>query len=193
MMRSVIQGADSLTNTIRLGTHYAMMHNLRKDINQIIKNIGKEKDIEHVRIYNKGGQIKFANQNVEIGRITNIKAEACYICHKSEPPLIHLDLLERTRIFHSQDGSRLLGIITPIYAEPACSSNSCHAHLPGQKVLGALDVVVSLKETDQEIWTYGKWLVINIVFVFLIISAVILFIMLRFVRQPIKKWWVEPG
>lgn len=187
MMRSVIQGADSLTNTIRLGTHYAMMHNLRKDINQIIKNIGKEKDIEHVRIYNKGGQIKFANQNVEIGRITNIKAEACYICHKSEPPLIHLDLLERTRIFHSQDGSRLLGIITPIYAEPACSSNSCHAHLPGQKVLGALDVVVSLKETDQEIWTYGKWLVINIVFVFLIISAVILFIMLRFVRQPIKK------
>ena len=187
VMRSVIQGADRLANTIRLGTHYTMMHNLRKDINKIIKNIGKEKDIEHVRIYNKGGQIKFSNQNLEIGQITNIKAEVCYICHKSEPPLIHLDLLERTRIFYSQDGSRLLGIITPIYSEPGCSSNSCHAHLPGQKVLGALDVVVSLKETDKEIWLYGQWLTANIVFVFLITSAVILFIVLRFVRRPIKK------
>jgi len=187
VIRSVIQGTERLTNTIRLGTHYAMMHNLRKDINKIIQNIGKEKDIEHVRIYNKGGQIKFSNQNVEIGRTTNIKSEACYICHKTEPPLIHLDLLERTRIFHAPDGSRLLGIITPIYSKTGCSSNSCHAHLPGQKVLGALDVVVSLKETDKEIWLFGKGLVANVVFVFLITSAVILFIMLRFVRQPIKK------
>jgi histidine kinase len=187
VMRTVSQGADRLTNTIRLGTHYAMMHNLRKDINRIIKNIGQEKDIEHVRIYNKGGQIKFSNQNAEIGRITNIKAEACDICHKTEPPLINLDLLERTRIFYSQDGSRLLGVIAPIYSEPGCSSNSCHTHLPGQKVLGALDVVVSLKETDQEIWTYGKWLAVNIAFIFLMTSAVILFIVLRFVRRPIKQ------
>lgn len=182
-----MQGADRLTNTIRLGTHYAMMHNLREDINRIIKNIGKEKDVEHIRIYNKGGQIKFSNHNVEIGRITNIKAEACYICHKTEPPMIHLDLSERTRVFSSPDGGRLLGIIAPIYSEPGCSSNSCHAHLPGQKVLGALDVVVSLKETDQETWTYGKWLAVNIAFIFLMTSAVILLIVLRFVRRPIKK------
>jgi len=187
VMRSVVQGADRLTNTIRLGTHYAMMNNLRKDINRIVKNIGKEKNIAHVRIYNKDGQIKFSNQNVEIGRITDIKAEACDICHKSEPPLIHLDLLERTRIFHAPDENRLLGIIAPIYSEPGCSSNSCHAHLPGQKVLGALDVVVSLKETDKEIWTYGKWLALNIVFIFLMTSVVILFVALRFVRKPIKK------
>ena len=188
VMRSVIQGADRLTSTIRLGTHYAMMNNLREDINRIIKNIGKEKNIEHVRIYNKGGQIKFSNQNAEIGRITNIKAEACDICHKTEPPLINLDLLERTRIFYSQDGSRLLGIIAPIYSEPGCSSNSCHTHLPGQKVLGALDVVVSLKETDQETWIYGKWLVANVVFVFLMTSAVILFIVLRLSGDPSNKW-----
>lgn len=182
-----MQGANRLTNTIRLGTHYAMMHNLREDINRIIKNIGKEKDVEHIRIYNKGGQIKFSNQNAEIGRITNIKAEACDICHKSEPPMVNLDLLERTRVFFSPDGSRLLGIIAPIYAEPGCSSNSCHAHLPGQKVLGALDVVVSLKETDQETWTYGKWLAVNIAFIFLMTSVVILVIVLRFVRRPIKQ------
>ncbi|UCD33721.1 MAG: PAS domain S-box protein, partial [Desulfobacterales bacterium] len=187
VMRSVIQGADRLTNTIRFGTHYAMLHNLRKDINQIIKNIGKEKDIEHVRIYNKHGQIKFSNQNEEVDQITNLKAEVCYICHKSEPPLTHLDLLERTRIFNAQDGSRLLGIITPIYSESGCSSNACHAHLPGQKMLGALDVVVSLKETDKALWLYGKWLVTDILLVFLITSAVILFIVLRFVRRPIKK------
>jgi histidine kinase len=187
VMESVVKGADQLTNTIKLGTHYAMMHNLRKDINKIVKNIGEEKNIEHVRIYNKGGQIKFSNQNLEIGRITKIKAEACFICHKTEPPLVTLDLPERTRIFHSADGVRLLGIITPIYSTPGCASNTCHAHLPGQKVLGALDVVVSLKETDKEIWFFGKRLVTNIGIVFLITSAMILFFVLRFVRRPIKK------
>ena len=151
VMRSVVQGADRLTSTIILGTHYAMMHNLREDIHQIIKKIGDEQGIEHVRLYNKEGQIKFSNQNLEIGRTTKIKSEACFICHKAEPPLVNLDLSERTRIFHSPDGVRLLGIITPVYAEPGCDSTDCHAHLPDQKVLGALDVVVSLKDTDKEI------------------------------------------
>ena len=83
--------------------------------------------------------------------MTNIKDEACYVCHRSEPPLSELSLSERTRIFSSPQGYRLLGIISPIYSEPGCSSNSCHFHPVDKKVLGALDVVVSLEETDKEI------------------------------------------
>ena len=187
MMEGIIARTDGLSHTIKLGTHYAMMNNLRDDITRIIKNIATEKDLENIRIYNKEAQIKFSNKDAELDRMTNIKTEACYICHRSEPPLSELKLSERTRIFTSPQGHRLLGIISPIYSEPGCSSAACHAHAEGLKVLGALDLVIALDATDKELAVVKKWLVAFATFIFLITSAVIIFFVLRFVKQPIKK------
>jgi histidine kinase len=187
MMKGIIQGADGLTHTIKLGAHYAMMHNLRDDITRIIKNIALEKELENIRIYNKSGQIKFSNRDTEIDQMTNIKAEACFVCHRSDPPLSELSLSERTRVFTSPLGHRLLGIISPIYSEPGCSSNTCHAHPADKKVLGALDLVISLEKVDNELGVFKKWLVAFAFFLFFIISAVIIFFVLRFVKRPINQ------
>jgi ferredoxin len=101
LMENIVAGVDRLTNTIKLGTHYAMMLNSQADINQIINNIGRQKEIASIRIYNKEGEIKYSNRPSEIDTTTNIKNEACYICHRTEPPLSALRLEERTRIFNS--------------------------------------------------------------------------------------------
>ena len=45
LLKNIVVGTDRLTNTIKLGTHYAMMSNSRDDINQIINNIGKQEEI----------------------------------------------------------------------------------------------------------------------------------------------------
>lgn len=185
-MQSIVEGTDRLTNTIKLGTHYAMMINSRDEINQIIRNIGRQKEIENIRIYNKDGQIKFSNRDSDIEQITNIKAEACYICHRSEPALYELELAQRTRIFTSPRGYRLLGVISPINNEPGCSSE-CHFHPKDKKILGALDVVVSLKGTDADILRYEEGIISLTVFVFLVTSVIIFIIVLKFVKQPIKK------
>jgi histidine kinase len=186
MMAGIIEEADGLSQAIQLGTHHAMMHNLRDDLTRIIKNIAQEK-LDNIRIYNKNGEIKFSNEDSELDRMTNIKDEACYVCHRTDPPLSELSLSERTRIFTSPQGDRLLGIISPIYSEPECSSNACHAHPEGQKVLGALDLVISLDGTDNEIALFKRWLVAFAVFVFLITSAVIVFSVSQLVKRPIKK------
>ena len=183
----ILESADWLSNTIKLGTHYAMMHNLRDDITQIIKKIAKEKKLETIRIYNKNGEIKFSNRDSEIDHMTNIKAEACHICHHTDPPLSELGLPERTRIFRSPDNDRRLGIISPIYSEPGCASDSCHAHPKGKKVLGALDVVISLDKTDKELAFFKRWLMIFAVSLFLITSTVIILFIMRFVKRPIRK------
>jgi histidine kinase len=187
LMQGIVEGADALSHTVMLGTHYAMMNNLRDELTLIIKNIAQEKKLENIRIYNKEGEIKFSNRDSELNRMTNIKDEACYICHRTDPPLIELNLAERTRIFTSPRGYRLLGIISPIYSEPGCSTSACHAHPPGKSVLGALDLVISLDATDKEIGLFKKWLLAFAVFIFLITSAVIIFFVLRFVKRPIKK------
>ena len=61
IMQGILEGADGLSHSIKLGMHYAMMHNLRDDITLIIKNIAREKKLENIRIYNKSGEIKFSN------------------------------------------------------------------------------------------------------------------------------------
>jgi len=187
VMDSIISEADSLTNTIKLGSHYAMMHNLRDDITSIIKKFASERKLDSLRIYNKEAQIKYSNQDSEVDQATNIKAEACNECHRSEPPQTHLSLAERTRIFSSPEGHRLLGIISPIYSEPGCSSGACHVHPPGKKVLGALEVVVSLASIDTDLSRFQNLMLIFGLLVFLITASTIFFFLLRFVKRPIKK------
>jgi histidine kinase len=186
-MQNIVGTTDRLTTTIQLGTHYAMMLNSRDDINQIIMNIGRLPEIENIRIYNKAGEIKYSNQPSEVDLSTNIKAEACDICHQSEPPLSEIALHQRTRIFNDTRGYRLLGIISPIRNEPGCSTDDCHVHPRDKKILGALDLVVSLEETDASLYHLQRGIIFMSISVFLLTSTIIFFFVLRFVNRPVKK------
>ncbi len=186
MMKDIMANTDRLGNTIRLGAHYAMMLNSRDDINQIIKNVGRQKEIETIRIYNKEGRIKFSNQPEEVDKSTNIRDEACSVCHYTEPPLTRLSLEEKTRIFQSDEGHRLLGTISPIYSEPGCSGD-CHFHKEGEIVLGALDLVVSLKETDKAILRFEQGVIVFAAILFFVTSFLIFGVVLKFVSRPIHR------
>jgi histidine kinase len=187
VMADILADCDRLSEAILLGTHYAMMFNARDDINQIINNMGRLKGLEHVRIYNKDGQIKYSNLQAEVGRSTGIKTEACDICHRTDPPMERLSLNARERIFKSADDTRLMGVITPIYNESGCSSNACHAHPEGKIILGALDVVLSLSETDAQLQRFQNWLALFAVIVLAVTSTAIFFILLHFYITPIRR------
>jgi histidine kinase len=98
-----------------------------------------------------------------------------------------VELAGRTRIFDAPGGYRLLGIISPIYNEPGCSTGSCHVHPKDKKVLGALDVVLSLAGTDKEIASYARGIIGLAMIIFLGASAIIGIFLLRFVNRPIKE------
>ncbi len=183
----VVSGTERLSNTIKLGTHYSMMLNSRDDINQIINNIGRLEQIQNIRIYNKDGAIKFSNRPEEVDQVTNIKSEACHICHHSDPPRVDVELSDRTRYFRADKGPPLLGIITPIFNEAGCSTSDCHFHQPDKKVLGALDVVVSLADTETEIRFMEKGVIGLALAAFLVTSAIIFVFVMRFVNRPIRK------
>jgi len=188
---SVASGVERLGNTIKLGTHYAMMLNSRDDITEITKQIGEQKGIENIRIYNKRGQIKFSNIAGEIERTTNVRNEACLVCHKQEPALEQVALSERTRIFDPGEGYRHLGVITPIYNEPFCAGEACHTHPEKTRVLGLLDVVVSLKDTDQDIQAYQRRIIALAASLFLGTSLVVAIFLMRSLNRPIRKLIAE--
>ena len=198
LRKDIVAETERLGNTIKLGAHYAMMHNSRDDINQIIMNISNQEGIESLRIYNKQGEIKFSNHPSEIDQTGNIQSEACIICHRADPPLINCGLEERTRIIVSPRGYRLLGVISPIPNQPGCSTKDCHFHSPEKKILGALDIVISLAKSDKEILFMEKGIIGLAAMAFLVISAIILVLVLKFVNRPIRQlikntWAISKG
>ena len=186
LLNDALKDADRISNTIKLGTHYAMMLNSRDDINQIIQNVAKQKEIKNIRIYNKKGYVKFSNIQKEVNKIAHLDFEACKLCHLYDPPLVELPLEQRKRIFTSNTGEKHLGIITPIYNEPGCAGN-CHFHNKEDKLLGALDMVVSLQDTENEIKNYEQSIFLLASIIFIVPSILIFFFIYKFVIYPVRQ------
>ena len=74
----------------------------------IITNISKQHGIINIRIYNKQGEIKYSNRGDEIDTITNIKDEACYICHRTDPPIDEIELAKTQGFATASLGPRIL-------------------------------------------------------------------------------------
>ncbi|MEW6671206.1 MAG: ATP-binding protein [Thermodesulfobacteriota bacterium] len=183
----IVADADRLSHTIILGTHDAMLHDSRGDIARIIENIGRQKELRALRIYNKDGVVKYSSRPAEIDQAVDIQARVCSVCHLSSPPLSQVDLAKRAWFTTTPKGSRQMEIVTPIRNEPRCTSGPCHIHSGEKKFLGALNLIFSLEQTEKEILHLEKGIIALAGFVFLVTSTIIFVFVMRFVNLPIKK------
>ncbi|MBK5274768.1 MAG: cytochrome C [Desulfuromonadales bacterium] len=149
--RGEIVHATNLADTILKSTRYAMHKSDRETLATIIRNVGEQKGVDHVRIFNKKGVVTFSAKSGEINRQVDKKAEGCIVCHKEAVPVSNLGTMQQARTFRNPDGMDVMSITAPIYNEPDCSSAACHFHLPGQKVLGTLDIGLSRAELERSL------------------------------------------
>jgi two-component system NtrC family sensor kinase len=97
-----------------------------------------------------------------------------------------VDVPSRARIFRAEGGRRL-AMVTPIYNELSCSEAECHAHPPGQTVLGVLDVALDLSHVDAEVRTV-KVRAVKAGGVHVLVLAVLVILFTRFfVEKPIRQ------
>jgi two-component system NtrC family sensor kinase len=149
LLSQVVAESDLLSHTIRNTLHRAMLLDRRSDAYLIMQDVAREPGIEMVRMMDGEGRITFSTEREEVGRLVDRRAEACSACHAEGEPIHRPGLANRSRVFGSE-GHRVLGIVTPLYNESSCSSAACHAHPADRKVLGVLDVGVSLQRLDAE-------------------------------------------
>ncbi len=147
-LKELERSAHQLSETVKSSTKYDMLLNQRESVHRIINTIGAQPGIEKVRIFNKEGAIIFSTDTLDVGKLVDKKAEACYACHAADQPLERVPIEDRTRIFQAEKQPATLGIINPIYNEPSCWQAACHAHDAQQKVLGVLDITMSLAEVE---------------------------------------------
>ncbi len=182
----VIQGAGQFSDTVKRSTHYAMLHNRWEDAFQIMETIGKQEGVARVRVFTKEGLILFSTDRLELGRAVDKQAESCYACHAAERPLERLNLPDRTRIYQDKAGERFLGMITPLYNEPGCSEG-CHVHPASKRVLGVLDISLSLAQADAEIAAGTRRTLAFAGTTLLLVAAILAVIVRRGVVRPVRE------
>lgn len=180
--------ANKLSETIRNSTHLSMLENRTDETHMIINTISEEPGIQEIRIFNKEGSIIFSSQKEFIGEMVDKNAEACYGCHTANKPLERLPMEDRMRIYDSpQDSSRILGTINPIYNEPSCWEADCHVHPAEQKVLGVLDVKLSLKEVDAQIASSEFRSIIFALIAIALLSLIIGIFVRKWIEKPVNE------
>jgi len=141
--RYAVRHSSDLAATVVKATRYAMLKGDRDSLLNTIGSIGEQQEVEHVRIFNKQGLIMFSGHHDEVGTLVDKVDAGCIGCHAGAQPATRLGPMEQARQFVNGDGHAVLAITAPIYNEAACSS-ACHAHDPGQAILGTLDIGLSL-------------------------------------------------
>lgn len=188
LIAEVERHANQLSETVVASTRLDMMLNQRDRIQQIIKAIGTQKHIRDVRVLNKVGEIIYSSDSSSINKMVDKNAESCFACHYEDKPLEHLTMTERTRIFRMHpDSNRVLGIITPIYNEKSCWQADCHAHAANQKVLGVLDVSISLADVDNSILSSELKILFFAIIAIAGVGLVIAFFIRRWVSNPVNE------
>ncbi len=143
----VLTGAERASEFLEGSLLTEMMENNREHIHDAIWRLGRDPEIEVVRIYNKRGEVAFSSDSAEIGSKVDMRAQACLACHETALPLTSPDTEDLFRIHVHPNGDRVLRLITPIRSRENCSEG-CHVHGRSESVLGVLDVQMSLATTD---------------------------------------------
>ncbi len=139
--------AEQQSEVLRRSASHYMLKNDRVGLYEMMINMADQPGIVRVRIMNSEGVISYSTLPSEVGGSVNKGAEACYGCHEESKPLALLKRSDRFRVYRN-DGKRVLGVITPIENQPACSNAACHAHPASVKILGVLDTNLSLAKVD---------------------------------------------
>jgi two-component system NtrC family sensor kinase len=184
LVGQMTSGSELFSHTIERATTKAMLENRKEEAYETMRAIGAQPGIERVRMFDQRGRIRFSTDEAEIGRTVEKTAEPCAACHGGPRPRELLAADERIRISQAPD-HRVMGLLRPIYNETRCSNAACHQHAPEQRVLGLLDVGVSLEDVDLRISAFRQWNLFLTVAGVLVMGGTLLLLARRHVVRPV--------
>jgi two-component system NtrC family sensor kinase len=184
--QNTLLSAERVSDIIKHSTTDYMLRNDQEGLYHTIQKMAGEPGIEKIRIFDKEGKITYTTNSAELNRVVDKTAEACYACHAQSQPLARLNRPDRFRIYRNSAGARVLGIITPLENQPACSNAACHAHPAEQQVLGVLDTNLSLAKADVQLAESSRRMIAYTACALLLIALLSWFFVWRVVGVPVK-------
>jgi len=183
--QNTLLSAERVSDVIKHSTSDYMLRNDRDGLHHAVQAMASEPGMLKIRVFDKEGRITYSTDPAELDHVVDKKAEACYACHSQSQPLAKLNRPDRFRIYRN-GGTRVLGIITPIENQAACSNAACHAHPAEQQILGVLDTNLSLAKADVQLAESSRRMIVYTGCALLLISFLSWFFVWRVVGRPLK-------
>jgi two-component system NtrC family sensor kinase len=187
LTRLVRATAERYGEVIRRSTREAMLLDRPSEVNRIIETIAGQPEIERIRVFDKQGRIRVASQSEEIGTLVDTEAEQCFACHKRGEPLDQPEQADRMRVFQGPEGDRILGLIAPIRNAPECSNAACHTHPASQRILGVLDIQLSLRTVDEDIATSLGQMILGLAIAVVAVLALAWLSTWHMILRPVRR------
>lgn len=187
LLEDAVRDVDFLSETLIQTTHYQMLEDDRKRVYLMIEEVGTQEGVEHIRIINKDGIINFSTESAEIGSTLDTHAEACTVCHAANVPLVNAPSMNRSRFFQDANGKDVLGIARGIYNEPVCSTADCHFHDTDTKLLGVLDVIVSLDRVKKNLNEHRANVALLTLCLLLLMAMVLTLLTQTLIDEPVRR------
>jgi two-component system, NtrC family, sensor kinase len=185
LLRTVALGADQLSRSVTSATWHAMLADRREDAYQVMETIAHKQGVDRFRLYNRAGVVTFSTDPSERLTAPGLLSESCEGCHRRGKKIESLTLEDRIREFKSASIQRGIAISTPIPNETACSQAACHAHPPGEKVLGVLEIRLDLAHIDADLADLQRRIAVRVVVEIVLVSILFFFFTRTFIRRPI--------
>jgi two-component system NtrC family sensor kinase len=175
LLKTMVLGADQLSKGITSATWHAMLADNREAAYQVMQTIALKQGIDRIRMYNSAGQVMFSTRAEDRG--------------PSAPSQLLLNQHVRIQPGGGAGGrrARRLEMLTPIYNEPSCSQAECHAHPAATRVLGVLDLQLSLDPIDHEVESMKYRVMLVTAVEITLISLFIIYFTRRFLSRPIER------
>ena len=141
--------AAVVSDTINASIHYDMLHDRRQQAYEIMSAIGAQHQVEHLRVFDASGRIRFSTDAAEVGQVPDLMSTSCSPCHGDGRTQLPLSIRERTHV-SLRNGRQVLGVVTPIYNEPSCATGRCHVHPRIQRVIGVIELGMRLDAIERE-------------------------------------------
>jgi two-component system, NtrC family, sensor kinase len=184
--QNTLISAERVSDVIKHSTTDYMLRNDREGLHHSIQTMANQPGMEKIRIFDQDGRITYTTDSAEQNHVVDKTAEACYACHAQSQPLARLNRPDRFRIYRNAAGTRVLGIITPIENQPACSNAACHAHPSEQQILGVLDTDLSLARADVQLAQSSRRMFVYTGCALLLIACLSWFFVWMVVAKPVQ-------
>src|SRR5579871_3593849 len=180
---ATLHSAERVGDTLKRSMSYYMLHNDRTGLVEMMETISGQPGIVRVRVFDRNGRINYSTDQHEVNQQYERDAEMCVGCHAQNPVATHVNG-NRFRIYKAE-ASRVVGVITPIENQPACSNAACHAHPASQQILGVLDTNLSLAKPDVQLAESSRRLIVYTGCALLLIALLSWFFVWQVVGRPV--------
>jgi signal transduction histidine kinase len=163
------ESTELLLHTVESSVYNTMHLGNVQDVSSILSMVGQHNQLVGVRIFHPHGIILRSSNPSEVGRAIGMNDYKLYQSPKNYG------------IFDLPPHGEVLGMVKPIYNEPAC--HTCHG--TKARVIGILNINYSLNRTKMQMLAASRIFIASSIAITAFLAITISLILLKFVKKPL--------